>query len=127
MSDGQANMAKVAAYIEANNSSWADFPAFEWCRNKGEGWYLPSINEIMAIGNNYNGGTRMKYDRQTRNRFNNALKEHGGKRMDRLVYYFSSTEKDEKTAYTSHMDLEPPFVVEIPKHNKFLVRAVRRF
>ena len=47
--------------------------------------------------------------------------------MDRLVYYFSSTEKDEKTAYTSHMDLEPPFVVEIPKHNKFLVRAVRRF
>ncbi len=127
MSDGQANMAKVAAYIEANNSSWADFPAFEWCRNKGEGWYLPAINEIMDIGNNYNGGTRMKYDRQTRNRFNNALKEHGGKRMDRLVYYFSSTEKDEKTAYTSHMDLEPPFVVEIPKHNKFLVRAVRRF
>lgn len=127
MSDGQANMEKIAAYIEANNSSWADFPAFEWCRNKGEGWYLPSINELLTIGNNYNGGIRTKFDRHSRNRFNGALKEHGGKRMDRLVYYFSSTEKDEKMAYTSHMDIEPPFVNEIPKYNKFLVRAVRRF
>lgn len=127
MSDGRANMEKVAAYIVANGASWDDFPAFKWCRDKGEGWYLPSINELLAIGNNYNGGTRAKFDRKARSRFNETLKMHGGKRMDRLVYYFSSTEKDEKTAYTSHMDLEPPFVNEIPKYNKFLVRAVRKF
>ncbi len=127
VADGRANMEKVAAYIAANNSSWDDFPAFKWCRDKGEGWYLPAINELLTIGHNYNGGSRAKYDRQSRNRFNGALKEHGGDRMDRLVYYFSSTEKDEKSACTSHMDLEPPFVVEIPKYQKFLVRAVRRF
>lgn len=127
VADGQANMEKVAAYIAANNGSWNDFPAFKWCRDKGEGWYLPAINELLTIGHNYNGGSRAKYDRQARNRFNDALKEHGGDRMDRLVYYFSSTEKDEKSACTSHMDLEPPFVVEIPKYQKFLVRAVRRF
>ena len=51
----------------------------------------------------------------------------GGKRMDRLVYYFSSTEKDEKSAFTSHMGIEPPYVVEIPKYNNFLVRAVHKF
>ncbi len=127
VADGRANMEKVAAYIAANNGSWDDFPAFKWCRDKGEGWYLPAINELLTIGHNYNGGSRAKYDRQARNRFNGALKEHGGDRMDRLVYYFSSTEKDEKSACTSHMDLEPPFVVEIPKYQKFLVRAVRRF
>ncbi len=127
VADGRANMEKVAAYIAANNGSWDDFPAFKWCRDKGEGWYLPAINELLTIGHNYNGGSRAKYDRQARNRFNDALKEHGGDRMDRLVYYFSSTEKDEKSACTSHMDLEPPFVVEIPKYQKFLVRAVRRF
>ncbi|MDE6864879.1 MAG: hypothetical protein K2I97_01470, partial [Alistipes sp.] len=106
--DGETNMAKIAAYIAANGASWDDFPAFKWCRDKGEGWYLPAIDELLQIGHNFNGGTRTKFDRHARNKFNNTLKEHDGKRMDRLVYYFSSTERDEKTACTSHMDLQPP-------------------
>lgn len=125
--DGAANMEKVARYIVENNRSWDDFPAFKWCRDKGEGWYLPSIDELLTLGHNYNGGSRSGNNRQARNKFNDALKQHGGKRMDRLVYYFSSTEMDEKNAYTTHMGLEPPYVIEIPKYNKFLVRAVRRF
>lgn len=125
--DGAENMALVARYIEENNLSWEDFPAFKWCRDKGEGWYLPSIDELLTIGHNYNGGSRLHNDRQARNKFNGALKDAGGKRMDRMVYYFSSTEMDEKNAYTSHMSIEPPYVVEIPKYNKFLVRAVHRF
>lgn len=125
--DGRVNMEIVARYIAENGLSWDDFPAFKWCREQGEGWYLPAIDEMLAIGNNFNGGTRMHYDRQARNRFNDALKEHGGKRMDRLVYYFSSTEQDEKSVHTSHMDMKPPYVVGIPKYNKFLVRAVHLF
>lgn len=125
--DGRVNMQIVARYIAENGLSWNDFPAFKWCREQGEGWYLPAIDEVLAIGNNFNGGTRMHYDRQARNRFNDALKEHGGKRMDRLVYYFSSTEQDEKSVHTSHMDMKPPYVVGIPKYNKFLVRAVHLF
>ena len=125
--DGAENMVRVARYIEENNLSWEDFPAFKWCRDKGEGWYLPSIDELLTIGHNYNGGSRLHNDRQARNKFNEALKDAGGKRMDRMVYYFSSTEMDEKNAYTSHMSIEPPYVVEIPKYNKFLVRAVHRF
>lgn len=126
-STGEVNMEKVAAYIAANNLSWDDFPAFKWCRDLGEGWYLPSIDELLTIGHNYNGGSRIHNNRQARNKFNDALKENGGKRMDRMVYYFSSTEKDEKEAYTSQMGIEPPYVIEIPKYNKFLVRAVHKF
>lgn len=125
--DGVENMRKVAEYIAANNLSWDDFPAFKWCRDKGEGWYLPAIDELLTIGHNYNGGTRVQNNRQARNRFNDTLKAAGGKRMDRLVYYFSSTEMDEKSAYTTHMGIEPPYVIEIPKYNKFLVRAVHKF
>lgn len=125
--DGEENMRTVEAYIAANGLSWDDFPAFKWCRERGEGWYLPSIDELLTIGHNYNGGSRMKNNRQARNKFNEALKDAGGKRMDRMVYYFSSTEMDEKNAYTSHTSLEPPYVVEIPKYNKFLVRAVHKF
>lgn len=125
--DGARNMETVARYIAENGLAWSDFPAFEWCRARGEGWYLPSIDEMLAIGHNYNGGSRMGNVRPARNKFNAALKEHGGKRMDRLVYYFSSTEKDEKTAFTSHMGVEPPYVLDIPKYNRFLVRAVHKF
>ena len=125
--DGVANMEMMAQYIAANNLSWDDFPAFKWCRDKGEGWYLPAIDELLTIGHNYNGGTRVQNNRQARNKFNDSLKGAGGKRMDRLVYYFSSTEMDEKNAYTTHMGIEPPYVIEIPKYNKFLVRAVHRF
>lgn len=125
--DGSVNMEKVAAYIAENKLTWDDFPAFKWCRDKGEGWYLPSIDELLNIGNNYNGGMRVQFSRQARNRFNDALRDNGGKRMDRLVYYFSSTEKDEKDAFTSHMAIEPPYVIPIPKYNNFLVRAVHKF
>lgn len=125
--DGRVNMEAVARYIAENGLSWDDFPAFKWCREQGEGWYLPAIDELLVLGNNFNGGTRVHYDRQARNRFNDALKGNGGKRMDRLVYYFSSTELDEKSVHTTHMDMKPPYVVEIPKYNKFLVRAVHAF
>ena len=126
-SDGARNMETVARYIEANGLSWSDFPAVEWCRNHGAGWYLPSIDELLAIGHGYHGGSRAHSDRKARNRFNEALRTQGGKRMDRMVNYFSSTEKDDKDAYTSHLDLEPPYVMEIPKYNRFLVRAVHKF
>jgi len=126
-SDGRENMAALARYIEANGLSWDDFPAFQWCRNKGEGWYLPSADEMLAIGNGYHGGTRLRNDRKARNNYNETLRNHGGKRMDRMLYYFTSTEKDDKEAWTSHMEIEPPYIVAIPKTNKFLVRAVHRF
>lgn len=125
--DGAANMAVVERYIAENGLSWDDFPAYKWCREKGEGWYLPSIDEMLKIGHNYNGGSRLHVDRQMRSKFNDNLRSKGGERMDRLVYYFTSTEADDKEAMTTHMDLEPPYVVNIPKHNKFLVRAVRKF
>lgn len=125
--DGAANMAIVARYIADHGLAWDDFPAFKWCRDKGEGWYLPSVDELLLIGHNYNGGSRVQNNRQARIRFNDMLKAHGGERMDRMVYYFSSTEMDEKAAFTTHMGIEPPYVIEIPKYNKFLVRAVRRF
>lgn len=125
--DGSANMEAVGRYIEQNGLSWSDFPAFDWCRQQGEGWYLPSIDELIVIGHLYNGGSRTRSNRQARQRFNDSLRNNGGERMDRVMYYFSSTELDEKFAATSHMSVEPPYLVEIPKHNKFLVRALHRF
>lgn len=131
--DGEENMRAVERYITDRGGSWEQFPAFKWCRDKGEGWYLPSIDELLTIGNNYNGGSRMRNDRQARVWFNEQLKENGGVRLDGKCYYHSSTELNDRQALMSHMGLELPFVIntpeteEVPKYGKFLVRAVHKF
>ncbi|MBO5806327.1 MAG: TIR domain-containing protein [Tidjanibacter sp.] len=45
MSDGKANMQKIMAI-----SGWREkYPAFAWCADLGEGWYLPARDELKAI------------------------------------------------------------------------------
>lgn len=126
--DGERNMQAVADYIAAHDLQWEQFPAFKWCRDKGEGWYLPSIDELLTIGTVYNGGSRLHNDRHARTAFNERMKENGGARINGKAYYISSTEVDEKFAMLSHMGLEPPFLIEdIQKYVSFNVRAVHRF
>lgn len=46
--DGAYNMAKVKAI-----SGWRDkYPAFRWCSDLGEGWYLPAKEELFTIYKN---------------------------------------------------------------------------
>ena len=47
MSDGKANTDKVMQRDDSNQ-----YPAFVWCRNKGADWYLPAVDELIAIYNN---------------------------------------------------------------------------
>ena len=46
--DGAYNMAKVKA-----RRDWqSKYPAFKWCADLGEGWYLPSKEELLTIYKN---------------------------------------------------------------------------
>ena len=46
--DGAANMAVVKAI-----SGWeTKYPAFKWCADLGDGWYLPAKEELRTIYNN---------------------------------------------------------------------------
>ena len=125
--DGQKNMDAVARYIAENSLSWDDFPAFKWCRDLGEGWYLPSIDELLLVGYRFNGGQRLKFDRKARQQFNNTLKDNGGSGVDRMEIYYSSTSTGDGVAATSTMEVEPPYVSSFKMHEKYLVRAVRKF
>ena len=63
--DGKGNTAKVKAL----DNSLASFPAFKWCVEKGEGWYLPASDEVkcfLAIAPVINA----------------VLTEHGGTALD---------------------------------------------
>ena len=45
--DGSVNVATIKAI-----SGWeSKYPAFKWCADLGEGWYLPAYNELVTIYN----------------------------------------------------------------------------
>ena len=74
--DGIYNLAKVAAV-----SDWqSKYPAFAWCANLGDGWYLPSIEELKAFLLN--------------DVVNRTLASKGGEKFDSNGCYWSSTEED---------------------------------
>lgn len=126
--DGEENMRAVERYIIKTGLSWSMFPAFEWCRAKGEGWYLPALNEIWSAGTMYLGGSRLAVNRRLRKGFNNSLVEAGGKALSNTMYYYSSTEhKDEKFAYYTHMSSESPQTNTDYKSSKLFVRAFHKF
>ncbi len=126
--DGEKNLEKLKTYIAAQKIDIHNFAPFAWCGKLGDGWYLPSINELLTIAVNFNGGNRAVFNREARSKFNDTLRAHGGAKLDRLMYYFTSTESEEaREVLTSHMAPEPPYIVPVNKTQKWLVRAVHKF
>jgi hypothetical protein len=126
--DGTQNMKAIEKYIAENNLSWSNFPAFEWCKAKGDGWYLPSINEIWSAGTMYLGGSRVAESRRFRKNFNINIQSVGGTPLNNLMFYHSSTEdKDARYAKFSHMNSELPHIQSGYKADELFVRAFHKF
>ncbi len=102
--DGASNMAKI--------STLSNFPAFEWCKNLGNSWYLPAKDELTAIYKN-----KVAID----------------KRMSvKLGYntYWSSTEYGPYVAYTVGMKSGRTAYYDgecYKSSAKYYVRAVAKF
>ncbi|MBR5853065.1 MAG: TIR domain-containing protein [Alistipes sp.] len=83
-SDGKSNTDKVIARADS-----ANYPAFQWCRAKGDEWYLPSKEELKLLY-------------KVKDKINKTLRD---KSMEVLGYnwYWSSTEKDRNFAWNVYM------------------------
>lgn len=127
--NGMDNMVAIEKYIAENGLSWSDFPAFEWCRNKGEGWYLPAINELWCAGTMYMGGSRTSSDRKFRKAYNQNVELAGGKALSNIMIYHSSTEDATDARYSqySHMNSEAPYTQSGFKADELFVRAFYKF
>ena len=83
--DGATNMAKVKAI-----TGWRDkYPAFKWCADLGDGWYLPSIEELKVFTLNT----------AVHDAVNRTLIARGGTKLydkGKSCWYWSSTEKNEQ-------------------------------
>ena len=84
--DGAYNMAKVKAI-----ANWQEkYTAFKWCADLGEGWYLPSIEELK----------KFTLDNAVHDAVNRTLISEGGEKLfnrgDLYKWYWSSTERNEQ-------------------------------
>lgn len=60
--DGKANTNELFAYASAKGVSLANYPVYNWCKSLGDGWYIPSINQIKAFVNYWLGNTDVEVD-----------------------------------------------------------------
>ncbi len=105
-SDGKSNTDKVMARADS-----ANYPAFKWCRAKGDEWYLPSKEELKLLYK-----VKDKVNKTLRDK---SMNELGGS------WYWSSTEKDSYSAWYVYM--YHGGTIGSYKNNDYYVRAVSDF
>lgn len=85
--DGQKNMDAIARYVESGKASWTDFPLMNWARSLGDGWYIPSKLEALAIMKNMNNGSdsyKWHSRIQSKNdfeKFDKMQRQYGGEKL----------------------------------------------
>lgn len=104
--DGKANTDKIMARSDRDY-----FPAFTWCRTKGDSWYLPAISELETIY-------------RSKETINATLSKHGVP-ISSSVWHWSSTERNEFIAWGVPMRSGGTNYVN--KRNDIYVRAVSAF
>ena len=112
--DGKYNMTKVASI-----ANWSDnYHAFEWCKSRGTGWYMPSIEELKVLLLNAN----------VRNAVNATLAAKGGKKIESHHCYWSSTESNQSGLIgTWYVDMTNGKANSSSKDMFYFVRAVATF
>lgn len=78
--DGSVNTDKLLKWINDNNASMDDFPALKWVCDHGDGWYLPSQNELSTMYSAINASGENAVSSWTV--FNDAISNAGGNTFD---------------------------------------------
>ena len=95
--------------LDETDCNWND--AKQWCQNHGDGWRLPTKDELLAIYNN-------KLD------VNCWLKEYNSGTL-KDYYYWSSIEYDSVRAW--RVDISDGYTFDYYKYFDYYVRAVYEF
>ncbi len=86
--DGMKNMQQIMRI-----DGWREsYPAFAWCAEQGDGWYLPAIEELE----------KFMLDNKVHNAVNQTLSQYGGDRLAEKgteSWYWSSSEHDKFRAW----------------------------
>ena len=142
--DGQKNMEAIEKYLNESDNSWSLFPYYEWCRNKGEGWYAPALDELTDIITALNGSVGT-YSESNVRKIESVIMANGGESLFGSVDWpsggkvpyamLSSTEGNKGKIYLAIFVQTSPFgapkvmVTEIKKswNRNMGSRAIHKF
>ncbi len=134
LQNGRTNRQIVGRWIDNNaGKTISDFPAFGYCDDMGEGWYLPAENELQQVWCAWNGieptvwfgDTAPAGNASARTAFDALLTTAGGSafKATRTDRYWSSTEGHDQ--YALLMYFETGRSISDRKHYDYPVRCIR--
>ena len=81
------------SYADGGVRDINNYPAFKWCMEHGDDWFMPSSTELQWMWDAVSGGTH-DFDCDTMVAYNKLLSENGGEPFQE-TYYWSSNETSE--------------------------------
>ncbi len=123
MMDGEANTNIIMGLIEADKEELTGkYPAFEWCVDKGYGWYLPAVNEMQGVAT-------------VKETLNPILQSAAGTPLSAVSYWLSMANynslegavvEDESNAVVCNFYMGG-MCLFYPRSDSYFVRAMKKF
>ena len=102
-----------------------DYPAFKWCKEHGEGWFLPSSTEMHWMWDMLTDGAR-DFKAPSVAKYNAFIEENGGEPFCE-TYYWSSNETSEDMVEVIAFMNDSVVCLEPTKDKVYTARAAYRF
>lgn len=108
-----------------DNKDINNYPAFKWCVDHGDGWFLPSQDEMLWMWEAVSGGTH-KFNSPSVEKFNKVITDNGGEPFQETFYWSSTAGSADIAIAVAFM--ENSVVCLTPtRDNAYSVRAAYRF
>ena len=101
------------------------YPAFKWCMDHGDGWFLPSSRELNWMWTAITDGER-DFNAAKVAEYNNTLVAHGGKGFEETYYWTSNETSDYLVEVVAFMN-DSVVCLDPQKSSTFTARAVYKF
>lgn len=102
-----------------------NYPAFKWCIEHGEGWFLPSSTELNWMWEAITNGER-DFDAPSVAEWNKIITDNGGEPFCEDYYWSSNETSDNMVEVIAFMD-DSVVCLEPTKDKTYTARAVYRF
>ncbi|MBR4028017.1 MAG: hypothetical protein IKJ08_00340 [Alistipes sp.] len=102
-----------------------NYPAFKWCMEHGEGWFLPSSTELNWMWEAITNGER-DFDAPSVAEWNKIITDNGGEPFCEDYYWSSNETSDDLVEVIAFMD-DSVVCLDPKKDNKYIARAAYRF
>ena len=102
-----------------------DYPAFKWCKEHGDGWFLPSSTEMHWLWEMLTDGER-DFNAPSVAKYNAFIEENGGEPFCETYYWSSNETSDDLVEVIAFMN-DSVVCLEPTKDKVYTARAAYRF